>query len=80
MIEFTMKIETEDETLFRKVMADNPRQAIEITTECLCWIVGEDEPVFSVSVDKIDGLPAKIELPENMFGLPPVLPPIFGIS
>lgn len=66
MIEFTMKIETENEILFRDVLAENPRQAVELTAKNLFWIVDADEPVFSISVEKIGGLPALVRVSNDM--------------
>ena len=61
MHEFNMKIELDGLTLFRKVSAENPRQAIEITMKNLFWIVGEDDNVLSISVYTMDGIPMLIE-------------------
>ncbi len=65
MAEFTMKIETENETLFRKVVADNSRQAVETTAKNLFWILGEESVIFSISVEKIDGMPLLITFEDS---------------
>jgi hypothetical protein len=62
---YTVKIETENEILYRSFLAENPRKALENVINNLCWIIGNDTDVFAIGIEKINDLPAMIDFNEK---------------